>query len=187
MNQHYYNYNKDTLIVNQTPLSANCYSAIPEFPKNALLTAPLPPKEGFAVRVCEFKDGRPTSTEYVIDNRGKNIFHTEFPSLSKRMEELGDLEDGWTLLAPSTPYDEWNKLKGWVTNRQNKYESDLEKVREIRELLYTQIVDRLNNEAKMIRRVEGNEAKAAEYEAQADAAYLKIRADNPWPVAPITE
>lgn len=46
------------------------------------------------------------------------------------------------------------------------------------------MVDRLNNEAKMIRRVEGDEAKAAEYEAQADAAYLKIRADNPWPIPP---
>ncbi|EKO4005529.1 hypothetical protein DXJ57_11955 [Vibrio fluvialis] len=70
---------------------------------------------------------------------------------------------------------------------QSQYEAAFQQVANTRESLYGQIVDRLNNEAKMIRRIEGNEAKAAEYEAQADAAYLKIRADNPWPEPPITE
>ncbi|MCE7611384.1 phage tail protein, partial [Vibrio fluvialis] len=75
----------------------------------------------------------------------------------------------------------------WQTDFQAKYEAEVQQVANTRESLYAQIVDRLNNEAKMIRRVEGDEAKAAEYEAQADAAYLKIRADHPWPEPPITE
>ncbi|EKO4003694.1 hypothetical protein DXJ57_02660 [Vibrio fluvialis] len=69
---------------------------------------------------------------------------------------------------------------------QTAYEAEVQQVTNTRESLYVQIVDRLNNEAKMIRRVEGDEVKAAEYEAQADAAYLKIREDHPWPEAPLT-
>ncbi|EKO3451594.1 hypothetical protein QNE85_003329 [Vibrio fluvialis] len=108
--------------------------------------------------------------------------------VTKVFDDQSLVTDDFTLQAPNSQFDVWNEaLDNWQTDLQAQYEAEVQRVTNIRESLYAQIVDRLNNEAKMIRRVEGNEAKAAEYEAQADAAYLKIRADNPWPIAPITE
>ncbi|MBY8063330.1 hypothetical protein [Vibrio fluvialis] len=150
-------------------------------PRNVLLVEPLPPKEGFAVVATADLKG----TEYIADHRGKSIYNKTNPLESKTVKDLGEIEEGWTLNKPSSQYVTWNEERDdWKTDTQAKYEAQVQQVANTRESLYAQIVDRLNNEAKMIRRVEGDEAKAAEYEAQADAAYLKIRADNPWPIAP---
>lgn len=181
----YYIYDKETLIVNQEGISTTRFSALPEYPRDALLIKPFPEKEGFVVRVCDFENGRPTATEYVPDHRGKTIYNKTNPLESKTVKDLGEIEEGWTLNKPSSQYVTWNEeLDDWKTDTQAKYEAEVQQVTNTRESLYVQIVDRLNSEAKMIRRVEGDEVKAAEYEAQADAAYLKIRADNPWPKAP---
>lgn len=181
----YYTYDKETLIVNQKGISTTRFSALPEYPRNALLVKPLEPKKGFLVRVCKFENGRPTATEYVVDHRGKTIYNKAKPLESKQVKELGDIEDGWTLTQPPHQYVTWSEaLDDWQVDTQAKYEAEVERVSAIRESLYVQMVDRLNNEAKMIRRVEGDEAKALAYEEQADAAYLKIRADNPWPELP---
>ncbi|ENM3886690.1 hypothetical protein Q5N41_07360 [Vibrio cholerae] len=182
----YYTYNKDTFEVNQTGVPTTKHSKIPEYPRDALLVRPLKPKEGFLVRVCKFENGRPTATEYIADHRGKTIYNNANPLESKQVKELGEIEDGWTLTQPPHQFVIWSdELDDWQIDTQAKYEAEVQEVANTRESLYVQIVDRLNNEAKMIRRVEGDEAKAAEYEAQADAAYKKIRADNPWPEVPI--
>ncbi|MBL4262143.1 hypothetical protein [Vibrio fluvialis] len=103
----------------------------------------------------------------------------------KQFDDKTLVTDDYTLKVPTTQFDSWDNVAiDWQTDLQAQYEAELQQVTHTRESLYVQMVDRLNNEAKMIRRVEGDETKAAEYEAQADAAYLKIRADNPWPVAP---
>ncbi|ELI5739147.1 hypothetical protein RRK58_003162 [Vibrio fluvialis] len=181
----YYIYDKETLIVNQEGISTTRFSALPEYPRNALLIKPFPEKEGFVVRVCDFENGRPTATEYVADHRGKAIYNKTNPLESKTVKDLGEIEEGWILTKPPHQYVTWSEeLSDWEVDNQAKYEAEVQQVTNTRESLYVQLVDRLNNEAKMIRRVEGDETKAAEYEAQADAAYLKIRADNPWPVAP---
>lgn len=44
----------------------------------------------------------------------------------------------------------------------------------------------LNSEATSVLEIEGDEAKAEEYRLQANALYLKIRDENPWPVNPET-
>ncbi|AGN34183.1 hypothetical protein VPPG_00058 [Vibrio phage VD1] len=91
----------------------------------------------------------------------------------------------YTLTKPPHQYVNWNEeLDDWQVDTEAKYEAELQQVTDTRASLYVQMVDRLNNEAKMIRRVEGDEAKAMAYEEQANAAYLKIRADNPWPELP---
>ncbi len=150
-------------------------------PRNVLLVEPLPKKEGLAVVATTDMKG----TEYVADHRGKSIYNKTNPLEAKQLEKLGEVEDDWTLTQPPHQYVTWNEeLDDWQTDTQAKYEAKVQQVANIRESLYVQIVDRLNNEAKMIRRVEGDETKAAEYEAQADAAYLQIRADNPWPEVP---
>ncbi|EKO3497127.1 hypothetical protein LO872_003863 [Vibrio fluvialis] len=152
-------------------------------PRNVLLLEPLPPKEGFAVVASPDLKG----TEYVVDHRGKVIYNKAKPTESKQVKDLGEIEAGWTLTKPPHQYVTWSEeLSYWEVDNQAKYEAEVQQVTNTRESLYVQIVDRLNNEAKMIRRVEGDEAKAAEYEAQADAAYLKIREDHPWPEAPLT-
>lgn len=82
--------------------------------------------------------------------------------------------------------DVWRKrnTSDEVADLQNQYEAELLVVSNTRESLYKEQVDRLRNEAASIRRVDGDEEKAEEYEAQADAAYLKIREENPWPENP---
>ncbi|EKO3514133.1 hypothetical protein SKP08_002670 [Vibrio fluvialis] len=103
----------------------------------------------------------------------------------KQFDDKTLVTDEYTLIQPTHQYVTWSEeLNDWQIDKQAKYEAQVQQVANTRESLYVQVVDRLNNEAKMIRRVEGDETKAAEYEAQADAAYLKIRADNPWPMAP---
>ncbi|CAM2802660.1 hypothetical protein [Vibrio diazotrophicus] len=182
----YYTYNKETLVVNQEGVSTTKNSKIPEYPRDALLVKPLEPKEGFVVRVCEFVNGRPTATEYVVDHRGKTIYNKANPLESKQVKDLGEIEEGWTLTQPPHQYVTWSEaLNDWQIDTQAKYEAEYQQVNDTRGILYVQIVDRLNNEAEMIRRTEGDEAKATEYEEQADAAYLKIRADNPWPELPV--
>ncbi len=181
----YYTYNKETLIVNQKGISTTRFSALPEYPRDALLVKPLEPNDGYVVCVCDFINGRPTSTEYVADHRGKMIYNKANPLESKQVKDLGDIEEGWTLTKPPHQYVTWNEeLSDWDVDSQAMYEAELQQVANTRESLYVQIVDRLNNEAKMIRRVERDEAKAVAHEEQADAAYLKIRADNPWPEVP---
>ncbi len=150
-------------------------------PRNVLLIEPLPAKAGFAVVAKTDLSG----AEYIVDHRGKTIYNKANPLESKQVTDLGDIEEGWTLNQPPHQYVTWSEeLNDWEVNPQAKYEAELQQVANTRESLYVQIVDRLNNEAKMIRRVERDEAKAAEYEAQADAAYVQIRADNPWPEVP---
>ncbi|WP_417585284.1 hypothetical protein [Nitrincola sp.] len=103
----------------------------------------------------------------------------------KQFDDKTLVTDDYTLTQPPHQYVTWSEELGdWQVDTQAKYEAEVQQVTNTRESLYVQIVDRLNNEAKMIRRIEGDEAKAAEYEAQADAAYLQIRADNPWPEVP---
>jgi len=182
----YYTYNKETLEVNQEGVSTTKHSKIPEYPRDALLVKPLELKEGFLVRVCKFENGRPTATEYVADHRGKTIYNTVKPLEIKQVKDLGEIEEGWTLTQPPHQYVTWSEeLVDWQVDDQAKYEAEYQQVNDTRESLYVQIVDRLNNEARMIRRIEGNEAKASEYEEQADAAYVQIREDNPWPVFPV--
>lgn len=148
-------------------------------PRNVLLVEPLAVKEGFAVIANTDLSG----TEYAADHRGKIIFNKANPLESKQVKYLGEIEAGWTLIQPPHQYVIWiEELSDWQIDAQAKYEAEVQQVSNTRESLYLQIVDRLNNEARMIRRVEGDESKAAEYETQADAAYLKIRADNPWPI-----
>lgn len=114
---------------------------------------------------------------------------TAYSKETKKPKQFDDktlVTDDYTLTQPPHQYVTWSEaLDDWQVDTQAKYEAEVQQVANTRESLYVQMVDSLNNEAKMIRRVEGNDAKAAEYEAQADAAYLKIRAENPWPELPV--
>ncbi|AWK84460.1 hypothetical protein [Photobacterium damselae] len=106
-----------------------------------------------------------------------------YDCLSREEQEFPDIPmvpDGWTTIKPETDYDEW-VIDKWVTNSQLMHEADYQRVHNVRLYLYQTIVDPLNNEAMMMRR-HGDEAGALINEAQADAWYQKIKAENPFPV-----
>ncbi|MBF4256901.1 phage tail protein [Vibrio anguillarum] len=92
--------------------------------------------------------------------------------------------DDYTLDVPKSRFDEWIN-NAWVTNLQNQYQAQVQQVNDRRAYLYLD-VDRLRAEANSVLEIEGDEAKAEEYRLQANALYLKIRDENPWPVNPET-
>ncbi|EMK5462986.1 DUF4376 domain-containing protein [Vibrio cholerae] len=84
-------------------------------PRNVLLVDPLPPKEGFAVVAKTDLSG----TEYVSNYRGKTIYNKVNPLESKQVENLGEIEEGWTLTRPPHQYVIWDEAQ---TNWQNDIE-----------------------------------------------------------------
>lgn len=101
----------------------------------------------------------------------------------KEFDDASLVTDDYTLEQYSTNFDYWTE-SGWKTDEQAKYEHDYQVVNDTRYQLYVHGVDRLLKEANMIRMTEGDETKAADYEAQAVAAYEKIKVDNPFPEPP---
>lgn len=102
----------------------------------------------------------------------------------KEFDDKTLVNEEYTLDVPKTRFDEWINEE-WVTNLQNQYQAQVQQVTDRRAYLYLD-VDRLRNEATSVLEIEGDEAKAEEYRLQANALYLKIRDDNPWPVNPET-
>ncbi|MBF4295877.1 phage tail protein, partial [Vibrio anguillarum] len=100
----------------------------------------------------------------------------------KEFDDKTLVTDDYTLDVPQSRFDEWIDDE-WVTNLQNQYQAQVQQVTDKRAYLYLD-VDRLANEGKRILDIEGDEAKAEEYRLQANALYLKIRAENPWPTPP---
>lgn len=100
----------------------------------------------------------------------------------KEFDDKTLVTDDYTLDAPKSRFDEWID-SAWVTNLQNQYQAQVQQVTDKRYGLYLD-VDRLRAEAKSVLEIEGDEAKAEEYRLQANALYLKIRDENPWPEAP---
>ena len=176
----FYFYNQNTLEVSGSQEFQSKYNA----PRNTFTFEPLPVKKGYAVVVVLDESGSVIDTQYLEDHREKTIYNKTNCNESKTVTELGEIEDGWTLVAPQTRFDEW--IDGqWIVNLQNQYEANLVLVANTREQLYQEQVDRLRNEATSIRRIDGDEAKAKLYDQQADAAYIKIRDDHPWPTPPV--
>ncbi|MDQ2196302.1 phage tail protein [Vibrio sp. B4-12] len=100
----------------------------------------------------------------------------------KEFDDKTLVTDDYTLDDPKTRFDEWID-DSWVTNLQNQYQAQVQQVTDKRAYLYLD-VDRLANEGKRILDIEGDEEKAEEYRLQANALYLKIRSENPWPTPP---
>ncbi|OXX22072.1 hypothetical protein [Vibrio sp. V08_P9A1T1] len=100
----------------------------------------------------------------------------------KEFDDKTLVTDDYTLDVPKTRFDEWID-NAWVTNLQNQYQAQVQQVTNRRAYLYLD-VDRLRSEATSVLEIEGDEAKAEEYRLQANALYLKIRSDNPWPTPP---
>lgn len=123
------------------------------------------------------------SCEWVVkDNQIKVTAYNKETKQPKEFDDKSLVTDEYTLLKPTTQFDKWVDCS-WVTDEQLQYEATIDQVDATRRSLYLN-VDALRNEAIMIRMLESDEAKAADYEEQAKALYLKIRDENPWPTPP---
>ncbi|HAS3559448.1 TPA: phage tail protein [Vibrio cholerae] len=100
----------------------------------------------------------------------------------KEFDDKTLVTDDYTLDIPKTHFDEWID-EAWVTNLQSQHQAQVQQVNEIRAYLYLD-VDRLRAEATSILEIDGDAVKAEHYRMQANALYLKIRDENPWPIPP---
>ncbi|MDE1328508.1 phage tail protein [Vibrio aestuarianus] len=100
----------------------------------------------------------------------------------KEFDDKTLVTDDYTLDVPKTRFDEWIN-EAWVTNLQNQYQAQVQQVTDRRAYLYLD-VDRLRMEGHSVSEIEGDAVKAEEYRIQANALYLKIRDENPWPTPP---
>lgn len=88
--------------------------------------------------------------------------------------------DEYTLKKPLTPWDEWMD-GGWITNESNRYIDGYNNADDTRRHLYLTICDPLMAEAN-IKRLQGHEIEAKEYEQQALFLRVKIQQENPYPI-----
>lgn len=184
MTEHYFTYDKENHIVNHTPISVFNGTLMAEYPSTALTIEPLLVKEGYVVIACDFDEhGKPHSTQYLEDHRDKTIWCKFDCTESKKIHELGSIEECWTFLDPATQFDEWIS-DAWVTNVSSQYIANYDKVDSTRRYLYSQMCDPLYTESGREKR-KGNLDMAQALEVQADAAAEKIKADNPFPIPPI--
>lgn len=77
----------------------------------AYVDAPTLPTEQDKA-VCRKQDG--SAWEIVDDYRGRTSYNTETREAAT-VDYIGAVLDGWTLLAPTGPFDKWNGKK-WVTD-----------------------------------------------------------------------
>lgn len=183
----YFEYNKETLVVLHHPVQATQH-AIGQFtiPRNVITDESIikAPKEGFKVIVIDIDvSGIPRSTEYIRDLIGRTVYDKSDCTKSKRMEKLGEPDFDWTLDEPKTRFDEWFDHLGWVTNTQNKYQSEVLDVDSKRRYLYSTIVDPLRAESSD-EALQGSTAKANELDKQRIEARKKIKDENPFPEYP---
>lgn len=92
-------------------------------PRNSYLEEPPAPLQGYAL--CRTADGG--AWEHRLDLRGQRVYRTTStytdpasgvaiqPGEFVAWQAIGELPSGWTLLAPSTPYDVWQD-GCWVTD-----------------------------------------------------------------------
>lgn len=183
----YFKYNKETLEVDHNPVQAHQH-AIGQFiiPINAITDKSIikAHKEGFRVIAADIdENGKPHSTEYILDLIGKTVYDKLDCNKSQKMEKLGEPDFGWTLEVPKTRFDEWFYELGWVTNTQNKYQSEVFDVDSKRRYLYSTIVDPLRAEA-YDEALQGNIDKSDELDKQRIEARKKIKDENPFPEYP---
>ena len=108
MEKIYYQIEQNTGIASQLAVNALMRGGVAHVPANSLRVAPLAIKDGFAVVAKADLSG----TEYVEDNRGKNIYSTADAAVSNVVSALGEIEVGYTLDKPPA-FAAWEN-GGWV-------------------------------------------------------------------------
>ncbi|WGM03913.1 tail fiber assembly protein [Arsenophonus nasoniae] len=81
-------------------------------PAGSTLEAPIIPADDKAI----IRSDDDKKWEYPDDYRGKPMFNTETQAVSI-VDYIGEIKDGFTLLEPKTPFDQWDGEK-WVTDKK---------------------------------------------------------------------
>ncbi|MDD9158299.1 hypothetical protein PVK64_19225 [Aliivibrio sp. S4TY2] len=182
----YMNWCKETKVVNLNPLDAVFRGGLYHLPTSSITDfgLVLPFKDGFKVAVDVIDDsGNPLSTKYILDLVGKTVYDKSNCSKSQVIDKLGEPDFEWTLDTPKTRFDEWVNNFGWVTNIQNKFQSEVLDVDSKRRYLYSTIVDPLRAESSD-EALQGNIVIASELDKQRIEARKKIKDENPFPEYP---
>lgn len=121
MNLQYWTFDKETLIVNPHPVTAQVVMGRPLIPTRALMTKPVASKTGYAVIAVLDNQGLPSGSELIEDHRQQTIYNTNDYTQSKAVAHLGPVPEGWTLQQPDK-YCVWDTDEGsW------KYSQELER------------------------------------------------------------
>ena len=169
--------------ISQTPHFAEFRGGIFHIPRNATTIEPIEVKDGYAVVATFNDDGGVSGSELVEDHRGQTIYSIDNCEVEKTVNSLGAIDDEWTLLVPTTVFDEWNG-DNWVTNVSDQYIETYNQVDDARRAAYVETVSPLTEEAYIKRyliKTDAAIAEAEELEKQALAAREKIQTENPWP------
>ncbi|MEB0952027.1 tail fiber assembly protein [Citrobacter sedlakii] len=81
----------------------------------------IDPGDEVAGKVAVFKNSMWTQER---DHRGEVVYSTTDGGTST-VDYIGDIKDGFTILAPSTPFDKWDGEK-WVTDKEAQYAAEIE-------------------------------------------------------------
>lgn len=94
-------------------------------PAHSYPDAPVLPPVGQALRRRVGGQG----WEHVADYRGQTAYHTETRQPSV-VEVIGELQEGFTLLAPATDFDSWSGKK-WVTDKTAMQAAEIQAAQQI--------------------------------------------------------
>jgi len=145
---------------------------------------PTLPKAGLAL--VRSLDGSTWDT--LPDYRGQTVYSTE-TGHPETVTRIGELDNGFTLLAPATPYDTWNG-KAWVTDTTQQQEAAINAARD--ELAQRQRVatDKiaLLDDAVSLGMATDDESAALlawkAYRVQLSRVELESAPEIDWPLAP---
>lgn len=128
--------------------------------------------------------------QIVIDYRGYTIYNTA-DKTPKVVTSFGDIPTGFTLLAPTSEFDEWDGAK-WVVNENKKLQVAIDDTNRIKSALMAEALEHINIyqdmlDFEMADDIEAVEAKLAEWKKYRIAVY-KISTADPynitWPTKP---
>ena len=136
-----------------------------------------PPKanKGYVVRLID------EDWVQVDDHRGKMMYDKTDCTHSELIIDAGQVKQGFTLSEPKTEWDEWIDEQ-WMTNLQNQYIAEYDRVDATRESLYQQMIDPLEGEAARKAR-QGKADEAQMFYDRIDELEIKIKTENPFPNA----
>jgi hypothetical protein len=80
----------------------------------------IDPGEEFSGTVAVFSDGKWKQEE---DHRGETVYSIE-NGTSHTIDYIGAVHDGYTSVAPTSPYDKWDGER-WVTDADAKHAADV--------------------------------------------------------------
>ncbi len=164
------------------PVKAEYRGGMHHIPRDALMSEPLPSKQGFAVVAVLSESGKVIDSEYIEDHRGTTIYDESDCTKSEVIYELCSIKVVFTPDQPLKELDEWSG-DGWITNQSNKYIAEYDQVDSARRAAYREVSDPLYMEAWR-KESKGLSDEAEAFRQQADAAVELIQAEHPWPTPP---